>query len=506
MPSALDRDDGPYQSPVDAGDLPTISEGAVSATVESTIAPTDILQRSRILEGPLRSAVLWLALPVLGEQALNLLVTWNDAILAGMISPEATGAIGVAGYLSWFMTMLFWMVDTGAGAIVSRAIGAKKYDEASRITNQALCLSLFMGLFGTAFVWSTAPIFASLLNMRGQAAQIAVEFMRIDSIGFLGTAISFAMAACLRGAGDTRTPMKMFGVMNLVNCACTWVLTFGIASWPGMGTAGIAWGTVIARFAGALLFLVYLQRRGGSRDEKTRPIREHVRLQGSLMRPNRELIGRILRIGIPAAADGAIAFSGHFVFMTIVTRVPTEFPGSVLYAAHIVGIRIESLSYLPANAWSVAAATMVGQNLGASQPGRARHAAHEAARQAVIMLTVTGVCFFFAAGQFFHILSKDPAVAQCGVPALRGLALVQPALAVLIVYLGSLRGAGDTRTPMLITALGMIGLRIPLALFGGFVLEWGLLGAWLGMFADLVVRSILLFLRFRGGRWQRVNV
>ena len=207
MPSRLDRDDGLHQSPVDAGELPAISEGAVSATVESTIAPTDILQRSRILEGPLRSAVLWLALPVLGEQALNLLVTWNDAILAGMISPEATGAIGVAGYLSWFMTMLFWMVDTGAGAIVSRAIGAKKYVEASHTTNQALCLSIFMGLFGTAFVWTTAPTFAGLLNMRGQAEQIAVEFMRIDSIGFLSNQLDAAETVVVAGNGNGRDRM-----------------------------------------------------------------------------------------------------------------------------------------------------------------------------------------------------------------------------------------------------------------------------------------------------------
>jgi putative MATE family efflux protein len=505
MTSRLDRDDGPATPLVDPGDLPAISEGTLSAP-EGTVLPASALKRDRILEGPLRSAMLWLAMPVLGEQALNALVTWNDAYLAGFISPEATGAIGVAGYLSWFMTMLFWMVDTGAGAIVSRAIGAKRYDEARKTTNQALCLSIFMGLFGTAFVWTTAPVFTGLLNMKDDAARIAVEFMRIDSIGFLGTAVSFAMAACLRGAGDTRTPMVVFTIVNVINCACTWMLTFGIGMWPGMGTAGIAWGTVIARCAGAICFFIYLQRGLRHPDATDRPSRECVRLQGSLMRPDRALIGRILRIGIPAAADGVIAFSGHFVFMTIVTRVPTEFPVSVLYAAHIVGIRIEALSYLPANAWSVAAATMVGQNLGAKQPGRAKQAANEAARQAVIMLTVTGVFFYFAAEQFFHLLSKDPAVAQCGVPALRGLSLVQPALAVLIVYLGALRGAGDTRTPMFITAIGMIGLRIPLALFGGFVLEWGLLGAWLGMYADLVVRSILLFLRFRSGRWQRVNV
>ncbi len=126
---------------------------------------TGLICDPRILEGPIRSAVFWLGLPILGEQMLNACVTWNDAFLAGRISAEATGAVGFAGYIGWLMTMLFWLVGIGATAIISRAIGAKDLSEARRTTNQAFVMAAGLGLTGTVFVFLAAPGFALLLNM-----------------------------------------------------------------------------------------------------------------------------------------------------------------------------------------------------------------------------------------------------------------------------------------------------------------------------------------------------
>jgi len=472
----------------------------------------DIQRESRLLQGPIRSAVFWLALPVLGEQALNACVTWNDTFIAGRISAEATSAVGLASYVSWFMSMLAWLVDTGATAIVARAVGGGRLDEARRTTNQAFVLALILGASGTTLIMLTAPSIAALLNLPPDCAGIAATFMRIDVIGYVGGAVSFSLASCLRGAGDTRTPLLILGGVNVVNIVFTWLLAFGLGPIPALGTNGIAWGTVIARLSGGIWILYLLQgraRRPSASSAHPAPAnhpKSYLRLSRSLLRPDRELLVRILSIGVPAAADGALAFTGHFIFTTIVTRVPTAFSTTVIYAAHVIGIRIESLSYLPANAWSVAAAAIVGQNFGARQPERARQAANEAVRQAVMMLACMGVLYFFAARPLYQLLSNDPQVWDCGVPALKGLACFQIPLAVLIVYLGALRGAGDTRVPMLITAAGMGLLRIPFAAFGGFVLRGGLLGAWMGMFADLTVRAILVTWRFRQGGWKKVRV
>lgn len=464
--------------------------------------------RSTILAGPIRSAVLWLALPVLGEQALNACVAWNDTLIAGRISAEATDAIGLASYISWFMGMIGWMVDTGATVIVARAVGAGNRDEARRATNQAFTLSLLLGAAGMVGIYFAAPTIARVMNLPAEAANIATSFLRIDTVGYLGGSISFAMAACLRGAGDTRTPMMILGGVNVVNVVFTWLFTFGLGPVPAMGTNGIAWGTAIARWTGGIAFIWLMQReaRLGERDPAHARPHQYLKLSLPMLRPDRSMLSRILSIGLPAAADGALAFSGHFIFTTIVTRVPSVFSPTVLYAAHVVGIRIESLSYLPAQAWSVAASTMVGQNLGAGNPERSRQAANEAVKQAAMLLSLTGLLYFFAARPLYMILSNDPAVWDCGVPALKGLACVQIPLAVLIVYLGSLRGAGDTRTPMVITGAGVFLLRVPVAYLCGVLLKGGLLGAWMGMFTDIVVRSGLLWWRFKSGKWARVRV
>lgn len=472
-------------------------EAATPAIVcdEPASAPlSDTLSRP-LLEGPIRPAVFWLSLPILGEQVLNAAIAWNDTFLAGRISASATGAVGFASYVSWLMTMLFAMVSIGATAIVSRAIGAKSDREASHATNQAFVLALFVGAAGTVVISLIAPGFAHLLNLHGETAAIAVQYLRIDAIGYAGASMSFALAACLRGAGDTRTPLKILGAVNVMNFAFSWMLTFGIGSWPGIGVSGIAWGTTAARWAGALGFVYLLQRQGKA-----------VRLAAAHMQPDRSMIWRMVRVGAPASLDGLLSFSGHFVFMSIVNRVPSEFPTEVIYAAHIVGIRIESLSYLPANAYMHAASTMVGQNLGAGQPDRARLATHECVRQTLVLMLASAAVLYFGAAWMYRFLSSDPDVVRCGVPALQALAFFQFVLGPLIVFIGALRGAGDTRVPILITFAGMAFLRIPGALFGGFVLKWGLLGAWLGMFADLTVRSVLMWLRFRSGRWQRIRV
>lgn len=452
-------------------------------------------RRERILDGPIRPVVFALALPILGEQVLNAAIAWNDVLIAGRISAVATGAVGFASYVSWLMTMMFGLVSIGATAIVARAVGAGDRREADHATNQSFILSVLIGLTGMAAISVAAPGFAALLNMRGEAARVAVAYLRIDALGYLGASMSFALAACLRGAGDTRTPLYILGGVNVMNLVLSWLLAFGIGPWDGIGVNGVAWGTALARWLGCLGFIAVMQRPSTA-----------LHLRRSEMRPNRAMYFRILRVGVPAAVDGAMSFSGHFVFMTIVSRVPSIFSTEIVYAAHIIGIRAESISYLPAQAYMLAAATLVGQNLGANQPDRARRSANEALRQTAVMLVGSGLLLYFGAELIYRLLSNDPRVGSCGVPAMRTLAFFQLSLAPLIVYTGALRGAGDTRVPIAITVAGLALVRVPVAAYGGFVLKWGLLGAWLGMFADLCVRALLIAWRFRSGRWQRINV
>lgn len=454
-------------------------------------------KRSRrdLLTGDIRQAVFWLALPVLGEQLLNSMVAWNDTYLAGHISATATAAVGFGAYISWLISLLFSLVGIGATAIVARNVGAGNRRDANIAANQAVVLSVFLGAVATVAIYFVTPAIVSLLDLSADARPVAVQFIRVDIVGYVAESLTFIGAACLRGAGNTRTPMKLIGTVNIVNALATWLFTRGIGSWAGFGTPGIAWGTAAARNVGGLLTLYVLLR--GS---------DQIRLSRDWLLPRWSWMARMLRIGLPASLDSGLMWAGHFVFLYIITHAPQGYSKDVMFAAHIVGIRIESLSYLPAFAWSVAASTLVGQNLGANQPDRALACAREARNQALVVLLFAAALFFFGAPTLFGLLSKDPKVIACGAPALRALALLQPFVATLIVYLGALRGAGDTLIPMMFTIVGMIGLRIPIAYLGGRFLHWGLLGVWTGMFADLIVRSTLMAWRLRGGGWRKARV
>jgi len=232
------------------------------------------------------------------------------------------------------------------------------------------------------------------------------------------------------------------------------------------------------------------------------------------MKPDIPLIRRLLRIGIPGGADVLAVLSCHLVYVSIINRM-----GTLAAAAHGLGVQIEALAYLPATGFLVAATTMTGQLLGAKQPRRAIRSVYTTLAVTTLFMTSVALVFYFGGAMlttFFTGDAQDP-TAILATRLLRIVAFSTPPLGILMVLTGALRGAGDTRMPLLITFVGLILIRIPLAcLFGwgafsvfGLTVEgfaWGLAGAWWAMLIDVVVRSILVSWRFVQGGWKEVDV
>jgi len=261
-----------------------------------------------------------------------------------------------------------------------------------------------------------------------------------------------------------------------------------------MGVKGIVCGTLTARLIGAALMVAVLVRG-----------RTGITLRWSELRIHGARAKRILRIGVPAAADGAIMWSGHFVFLAIVSRLGEAPLGPAYLAAHIIAMRIEAFTYLPATAWAAAVATMIGQSLGAGDPQRARRAGHEATLQCGLLSVLVAICFYFGATLIYQVFTQDELVRSVGIAPFRVLALLQPALAASIVYIGGMRGAGETRSPLVITLIGIV-IRIPVGAFFGIYLQGGLMGAWIGMFSDMIWRGLAATGWFLSGRWLRTRV
>ena len=462
---------------------------AARADTPATAEPRPSLP-STVVTGPLRSTLLALALPVLAEQVLNTFVGLFDTWLAGRIGPAATSAVGLAAYVSWLASMVVMLVGTGTTALVARHAGAGDRAEANRDTNQSMTLAVMLGAVLLVGFYAFAPLVARFSNMTGRSYMITVDYLRFEAIGHVFMSLTLVGCAALRGVGDMRAPMILFAVINAVNIVTSCLFVFAL----DLGTRGIVLGTVTARLVGALgILLVLLRGRSG------------LVLRRRELRLSRKRIRRILHIGLPAAADGAVMWAGHFALVAVIARVATGILGQACFAAHIIAVRVEALTYLPATAWAAATATMIGQSIGAGRPDRAKKAGHEAVLQCGLLSLGITLFFYVKAPWIYENMSLDPLVRAAGTEPFRILALLQTCMVVSIVYIGGLRGAGDTRFPLVITVIGVL-IRLSAGYYFGIVCAWGLLGAWIGMFGDMIIRAVLSAGRFLGGRWLAIDV
>jgi len=453
-------------------------------------------QLTQFLSGNPRTTILFLALPVLAEQFLNFLVGFVDTFLSGRISMAATSAIGAAAYVNWLAELIFSLVATGTTALVARHWGAGQKDSASQIATSSISLALGMGVAAAAALYVIAPVFGEFLKLESSSSELLVRYIRLSCFGQAFTSVLLIGSAALRGSGNMRAPMWILGMVSILNVLFSSALAFGVGPLPAYGMDGIAVGTVAARFAGFVLMLWLLVR--GSAGLMAKPSWESI--------TDFAAIGRVLRIGVPAAADSILMWGGHFLFLRVVAGLATGLEGEAIFAAHIVGIQIEAINYLPAWAWGTAAATMIGQSLGAGRPDRARLGGHEAMLQSCVMAAIVMVTFFFGAEFIYDLMHEDPAVAVVGVPAIRVLALFEIPLSIVIVYAVGIRGAGETFAPMLINGFGIFLIRLPVGYWLGVEMEYGLVGAWGAMGVDLTARAIAFALYFRYGKWDQKGI
>lgn len=474
--------------------------------MDTPVAPLDPLSR------PLWRQVLTLALPALAQQYLHLVVQLSDQFLAGRFqlpAPEQRveylSALNTAGYLYWFVSSYTVLVSVGSTALVARFVGARNFALAERATGQSVVLAVAFGVAGAGAAVVGLPDLIHALRLEGDAARVCVEFLMP-----LGALLAFqitesACAACLAGAGDTRTGLKVLGLVAVLNVPLAWGLCFGIGPVRGFGFVGIALGTGLSHVIGCVTLLVILARG-----------RSGLKLHLANLVPDPALIRRLLWVSVPAAVDSLSAACCQLWFLSLVNRL-----GDTAASAHGIALRWEALGFLSGAAFGTAAMTLVGQNLGARAPERAARSGWTAYALGGGIMAFMGVLFVLLAEPMFKVFCPDPhlqPIVDAGVPALRLIACAMPALASQIIFTAALRGAGDSRVPVLFSWIGFLGVRIPLAylLTGPLVslgpfgtvrgADMGLLGAWVAMCADLWLRGTFFALRFASGKWKKIEV
>jgi putative MATE family efflux protein len=435
-----------------------------------------------------RSRVLTLALPAVGEQVLNMMIGLADTYLVGHLGAAALSAVGLGNQMVMLATAFYSAVGTGGTALVARHVGAREHQMANRIMHQSLIMAGIIGLASTIFFHTFAEQCLVLLNSPADVVGPGANYLSIVSFSFLASALMFMGMAALRGAGDTRTPMLVMVIVNVVNIVVAWACIYGAGPIPALGVAGSAIGAAVARsFGGVVILGVLLGGRAG------------LRLRLSSLRLDLVQARRILNIGIPAGMEMLLMRFGQIAYAMVVAGL-----GTAAFAAHQLALTSESLAYMPGFGFAVAATTLVGQGLGARDPRRAEQGGYESLRLSIIIMSAMGVVFFLFAPQFIGLFTSDPEVIELGIWPLRLVAFSQPALACAMVLSGGLRGAGDTRRTLLITGVGLWLVRVPMALL--LTGPFGLIGAWIAMGLDINVRGLAVLLRFRSGRWKELRV
>jgi putative MATE family efflux protein len=480
-------------------------EGAVSAPASTprpggSGAPADRAARLGVqprfdeltMDAPtVRRLVFSLAGPSIIDNLLVTLVQMADMIMVGRLGADAIAAVGLSNQPMFFALASFMALNVGTTALVARQVGAREYEDANASARQSLVLCALLGLvIGICGIFF-APQILAFMGAEEDAMARGVPYMMIITAGLPFNTVSMNLASVMRGAGDTKTPMKVHLVSNITNVVFNYILIYGKFGFPRLECAGAAWATLLSRVVACVLmiatlstgrFIIALHRRAD-------------------YRPKMDTVRRIMKVGLPAAVEQFIMRGGQMLFVRIVASL-----GTVVYAAHQVALNVESLSFMPGWGFAAAATSLVGQGLGAKRPDWSERLAKGSLRYAVIVASGMGVLFYTAGRPIAALYTDLPEVATASAMCLRLVALAQPFMIINFTLGGALRGAGDTRFTLLATAIGIWGVRLLLAQILVVNAGMGLIGAWIGMTADMFVRAVIVYWRFSTGHWKKIKV
>jgi putative MATE family efflux protein len=430
---------------------------------------------------------LWqLAWPAVLANLLQSTVGLVDVKVVGTLGASAVAAATTSQRLFFVTQATLTAVSAGTTALVARAWGAGNREQAGRVVGSSLMIACVLGLgLGAAGLLMAEPI-AAAFGLEGAARPLTVIYIHWQSCFTIPFAVGFVIAAGLRAAGDTRTPFAFGIVSNVVNILLLYLLVFGAWGFPKLAVKGAAMaGGIAFTVSGALA--LWLWQRDKLLIKRTRG-----------PAPHDSHMQALLAIGYPAAIEQLVVQSGFVAFTILIARCF----GSKALAAYGIGVQILSLSYVVGFGFAVAASTMVGQHLGASEPESAARSAWRATRLAVGAMSLLALLVTACARQLATLMISDPQVVRLTVSFIYLLGAAQPLMAIEFALGGALRGAGDTRFPLLASFVGLILGRVLIAgllTWLGFSVEW-IYGA---LLCDYTLKAILLVHRFRSGKWKQ---
>ena len=441
-------------------------------------------------KGNLNRAILLLAIPMVLEMVLESLFAVVDVFWVGRLGANAVATVGLTESLLALVFAIGLGIAMSTTAMVARRIGEKDPEHAAIAGVQAIVLGLGISLGIGIPAGIYAPQLLGLMGASPQMVATGSGYARIALGGCGAIVMLFLNNAIFRGAGDAAIAMRLLWVSNIINLVLDPCLIFGLGPFPRMGVTGAA----LATFSGRSIGMFYQFYRLLKGTERIRILTRHLRL-------NLRVMARLLRVSFAGILQFGIAHASWIVLVRIVSLF-----GATAVAGYTVSIRIVVFFILPAWGLSNAAATLVGQNLGAKEPDRAEKAVWRTGFYNMLFLGLIGVFFIVFADPAVRLFISDPAVIPVAALALRTLSCGNIGYAYGMVMLQAFNGAGDTVTPTVVNFFGFWVLEPPLAWWLAVGLRFHAEGAFLAIVISESAIAGASVVLFRRGKWKQKRI
>lgn len=440
--------------------------------------------------GSIDRAIFLLSVPMILEMVMESLFVVVDVFFVSQVSTEAVATVGLTESVITLIYSVAIGLSTAATAIVARRVGEGRAKDASQAIGQvifiSLSISIVMAGLGTYFA-------GDVLRLMGAGPKVLAVGTRYAQISFLSSPVIvllYSLSGALRGAGSASAAMRSLWIANGLNMVLDPLFIFGVGFLPELGVTGAAVATAIGRSVGVgyQLYFLYSNKKA-------------VAIRWPDFAPAWQVIRNILNIAAGSTGQFLIS-SASWIFLT---RILAEF-GSDVVAGYTIAIRIIIFTLLPSWGMANAAATLVGQNLGANQPDRAEKSVWRTAKLNMWFLLGVAALFFIAAKPIVGWFSTESAVVDTGVTTLRVLCLGYGAFAYGMVVVQSMNGAGDTKTPIYLNLVCYWLVQIPLAYLLALSLEWGPVGVFAAVPIGETLLALLGIWVFKKGKWKSTQV
>lgn len=453
------------------------------------------LNQKRNLPWEMLPAIFSLAWPTMLEQLLQTAVQYIDTAMVGSLGTQATAAVGATSTVNWLVSSTISALGIGFLAFVSQACGAGDRQKVGRASAQAVLTVIVCGLFFTGLTLGLSGYVPVWMQVDPDIQSLAARYFFILYTPMLFRTATIIFGTLLRAVGDSKTPMQVGLLVNLINVVLNFLLIYPCRTWLGISIWGAGMGVIGAALASAVSFIV-----GGICITAALWHHPVISPRGQSLRPDFEILRPCLKVALPNALQRFGTSLGYVAFASMINSI-----GEVATAAHTIANTVESAFYIPGYGMQTAAATLAGNALGAQDNRRAGKLARMILFVEFFLMVVSGGLLFAFAPQMMGLFSKDMQVILLGTVVLKMVAVSEPFYGVAIIVEGMMQGMGNTMLPFIFSITGMWGIRIVGTFLCTQLFGMGLVSAWACMIAHNMILFLAFLICYISGKWNPMN-